>query len=228
MFNDRSVDVEGLFLTSSTTSIKVLTLELFSWDSKLLHSYFLLLFSTLLASLLSGSASYPSHSGTSSTGAHLPSIPLPVPASWEEIHYCYTIIGKALSKLSCNPWNIVRRFGILFMPSPGHKLHVFPGSNLNPSNDVTVREHQSGHAGLVPGNAADAEEELAAVIGVGVLGEGTIWRRAFKLLWLGCTQNRGLWLVAVSPTSEESARRSAPALQLGTLLTQRQLLVTGS
>ena len=45
---------------------------------------------------------------------------------------------------------------------------------LIPANNVTVREHQSGHAGLVPGDAADAEVELAAVIGVGVLGEGAI------------------------------------------------------
>ena len=58
------------------------------------------------------------------------------------------------------------------MPSPFPDLisRVFlPSNNVN-----TVREHQPGHAGLVPGDAADAEEELAAVIGVGVLGEGTI------------------------------------------------------
>lgn len=50
------------------------------------------------------------------------------------------------------------------------------------ANKVTVREHQAGHAGLVPGNAADAEVKLAAVIGVGVLGEGAIRRRALELL----------------------------------------------
>ena len=57
------------------------------------------------------------------------------------------------------------------MPSP---LPDLISRVFLPSNNVTVREHQPGHAGLVPGDAADAEEELAAVIGVGVLGEGTI------------------------------------------------------
>ena len=51
---------------------------------------------------------------------------------------------------------------------------------LRPSNNcckvviITVGEHQPGHAGLVPGDAADAEIELAAVSRVGVLGEAAI------------------------------------------------------
>ena len=57
------------------------------------------------------------------------------------------------------------------MPSPFPDLISI--NSLKQCN-VTVREHEPDHAGLVPGDTADAEEELAAVIGVGVLGEGTI------------------------------------------------------
>ena len=40
-------------------------------------------------------------------------------------------------------------------------------------NAVTVMEHEPRGAGLVAGNAADAEVELAAVLRVRVLREGT-------------------------------------------------------
>ena len=39
-------------------------------------------------------------------------------------------------------------------------------------NAVTVMEHEPRGAGLVPGDAADAEVELAAVLRVRVLREG--------------------------------------------------------
>ena len=78
-----------------------------------------------------------------------------------------------------------------------------------------------------PGNAADAEVELAAVLRVRVLREGT-GGGVGGALHKGVLKMKSFRRRFAKNSSDESALRSAPWLHCGTLLTHRQLRVSGS